>query len=230
MFFSVVDLSIPVLLVIISRISGGLGGSQSPFDALEKRNNSYPRRESKLGNFKSSFIGDFPSHSVLLVIFLLHLVLLAIFLLHPVLSAIFLLHPVLSAIFLLHPVLLAIFLLHPVLSAIFLLHPVLSAIFLLHPVLSAIFLLHPVLLAIFLLQPVLSAIFLLHCLLLVIFLLQQSGDRILVGARFSAPVQTGPEAHPASCAMGTGSFPGVRCGRDVTLTPHPLLVARSKIE
>ena len=35
-------------------------------------------------------------------------------------------------------------------------------------------------------------------------------------ARFSAPVQTGPEAHPASCKMGTGSFPGgkVRPGRD----------------
>ena len=28
--------------------------------------------------------------------------------------------------------------------------------------------------------------------------------------------------------MGTGSFPGVRCGRGVTLTPHPLLVQRSK--
>ena len=42
--------------------------------------------------------------------------------------------------------------------------------------------------------------------------------------RFSAPVQTGPGAHPASCKMGTGSFPGVKSGRDVTLTPHPLLV------
>ena len=31
-------------------------------------------------------------------------------------------------------------------------------------------------------------------------------DRIPVGARFSAPVQTGPEAHPASCTMGTGSL------------------------
>jgi len=51
-----------------------------------------------------------------------------------------------------------------------------------------------------------------------------------VGARFSASVQTGPEAHPASCAMGTGSFSGVRCGRGVTLTPHPLLLPRSKIE
>ena len=28
------------------------------------------------------------------------------------------------------------------------------------------------------------------------------------GARFSAPVQTGPGAHPASCTMGTGSSPG----------------------
>ena len=30
--------------------------------------------------------------------------------------------------------------------------------------------------------------------------------------------------------MGTESFPGVRCGRGVTLTPHPLLVQRSKVE
>jgi hypothetical protein len=29
----------------------------------------------------------------------------------------------------------------------------------------------------------------------------RSGDRIPVGLRFSAPVQTGPEAHPASCTM-----------------------------
>ena len=44
------------------------------------------------------------------------------------------------------------------------------------------------------------------------------------GARFSAPVQTGPGAHPASYTMGTGSFPGVKSGRGVTLTPHSLLV------
>ena len=44
------------------------------------------------------------------------------------------------------------------------------------------------------------------------------------GARFSATVQTGPGAHPASCKMGTGSFPGVKSGRGVTLIPHPLLV------
>jgi len=45
-----------------------------------------------------------------------------------------------------------------------------------------------------------------------------------VGARFSAPVQTGPGVHPASCTMGTGSFPGVKSGLGVTLTPHSLLV------
>ena len=56
---------------------------------------------------------------------------------------------------------------------------------------------------------------------------ERSGDRIPVGARFSAPVQTGPGAHPASCKMGTGSFPGVKSGRGVTLTTHPLLVPRS---
>ena len=28
------------------------------------------------------------------------------------------------------------------------------------------------------------------------------------GARFSASVQTGPGAYPASCTMGTGSFRG----------------------
>ena len=44
------------------------------------------------------------------------------------------------------------------------------------------------------------------------------------GARFSAPVQTGSGARPASCTMGTGSFPGVKCGRSVTLTLHPLLL------
>jgi hypothetical protein len=36
------------------------------------------------------------------------------------------------------------------------------------------------------------------------------GDLIRWGARFSAPVQTGPGAHPASYTVGTGSFPGVK--------------------
>ena len=49
----------------------------------------------------------------------------------------------------------------------------------------------------------------------------RSGDRIPVGARFFAPVQNGPGAYPASCTMGTGSFPGVKSGRGPTLTPSP---------
>ena len=41
------------------------------------------------------------------------------------------------------------------------------------------------------------------------------------GARFSAPVQAGPGAHPASRTMGTGSFPGgkERPGRDAGPSP-----------
>jgi len=41
------------------------------------------------------------------------------------------------------------------------------------------------------------------------------------------PVQTGPGAHPASCKLGTGFFPRLKCGRGVLLTTHPLLVPRS---
>ena len=37
-----------------------------------------------------------------------------------------------------------------------------------------------------------------------------SGDRILVGARYSAPVKTGPGTNPATYTRGTGSFPGVK--------------------
>ena len=48
------------------------------------------------------------------------------------------------------------------------------------------------------------------------------------GARFSAPVQTGPGAHPASRTMGNRSFPGVKSGRCVTLTAHLLLVPWSR--
>ena len=47
-------------------------------------------------------------------------------------------------------------------------------------------------------------------------------------ARFSAPVQTGPGAHPASYTMGTGSFPGVKSGQGLTLTPQPLLLPWSR--
>jgi hypothetical protein len=37
-----------------------------------------------------------------------------------------------------------------------------------------------------------------------------SWNRIPVGARFFAQVQTGPRAHPAACTVGTGSFPRVK--------------------
>ena len=56
----------------------------------------------------------------------------------------------------------------------------------------------------------------------------RSGDRIPMGTIFSAPVHTGPGAHPASCTMGIGSFPGEGSGRGVTLTPYPFLVSKSK--
>ena len=45
--------------------------------------------------------------------------------------------------------------------------------------------------------------------------------------RFSAH-QTGPGAHPASCKMGTASFPGVKSDWGVTLAPHPHLVPWSR--
>jgi hypothetical protein len=48
-----------------------------------------------------------------------------------------------------------------------------------------------------------------------------SGDRIPMKARFSAPVQSDPEAHPASCTMGTGSFPGVKTAGAWRWPPTP---------
>ena len=50
----------------------------------------------------------------------------------------------------------------------------------------------------------------------------RTGDRIPLGTKFSSHVQTGPGAQSASCKMGNGSFPGVKCGRGVLLTTHPL--------
>jgi len=41
------------------------------------------------------------------------------------------------------------------------------------------------------------------------------------GAIFSAPVQTGPGAHPASYTMGTGSSPGVKRPRRGVDHPAP---------
>ena len=47
----------------------------------------------------------------------------------------------------------------------------------------------------------------------------RSGDRIPVGARFSAPIQTGSEALPASYTMSMRSFPGVK--RPGSCVEHP---------
>jgi hypothetical protein len=50
-------------------------------------------------------------------------------------------------------------------------------------------------------------------------------------ARFSAPVQAGPEAHPASCTMGTGSFPGVKQpGRGVDNPPPTSAEVKERVK
>ena len=49
------------------------------------------------------------------------------------------------------------------------------------------------------------------------------------GARFSAPVQTGPVAHSASCTMRTGSFPAIkRPGRDADTSPPSSAVVKKE--
>ena len=50
-------------------------------------------------------------------------------------------------------------------------------------------------------------------------------------ARFSAPVQTGPGAHPASYTMGTGSFPGVKqLGRGVDHPPSYSAEVKERVD
>ena len=52
-----------------------------------------------------------------------------------------------------------------------------------------------------------------------------------MGAQFSAPVQNDPGAHPASCTMGTGSFPGVkRPGRGVDHPPPSSAEVKGRVE
>jgi len=59
----------------------------------------------------------------------------------------------------------------------------------------------------------------------------RSGDRIPVEAKFSAPVQNGPGAHPAFYTMGTGIFPGVkRSGRDVDHPPPSSAEVKERVE
>jgi hypothetical protein len=54
---------------------------------------------------------------------------------------------------------------------------------------------------------------------------RRSGDRIPVGAKFSAPIQTGSEAPLNLLYKGYRVFPGGKGGRGVTLTAHPFLSA-----
>jgi hypothetical protein len=59
----------------------------------------------------------------------------------------------------------------------------------------------------------------------------RSGDRIPVEARFSAPIQTDPGAHPASYTVGTGSLPGVmRSGRGVEHTPTSSAEGKERVQ
>jgi hypothetical protein len=60
----------------------------------------------------------------------------------------------------------------------------------------------------------------------------RSGDRIPVGATFSASVQTGPGAHPASYTMGTGSlYRGVkRPGSGVDHPPSSSARVKERVE
>jgi len=53
----------------------------------------------------------------------------------------------------------------------------------------------------------------------------------MVGVIFSAPIQTGPGAHPASYTMGSGSFPGVkRPERGVNHPPPPRAKVKERVE
>ena len=54
--------------------------------------------------------------------------------------------------------------------------------------------------------------------------------KIMVETRFSAPVQNGPGAHPASYKMGTGSLSRRYSSGGVALTTHLRLALRLKKE
>jgi hypothetical protein len=57
------------------------------------------------------------------------------------------------------------------------------------------------------------------------------GNESRLGARFSAPVQTGPGVHPALHTMGTGSFSGVKWPeRDVDHPPSSSAEVKERVE
>jgi len=52
-----------------------------------------------------------------------------------------------------------------------------------------------------------------------------------MGARSSISIQTSPGTHPASCTMGTGSFPGVKqLGCGVDHPPPPSAKVKERVE
>jgi len=56
-------------------------------------------------------------------------------------------------------------------------------------------------------------------------------DRLPAGARFSARVQTDPEAHTTSYTMGTGSYPGLKWpGRGVDHPPASSAEVNERVE
>ena len=58
-----------------------------------------------------------------------------------------------------------------------------------------------------------------------------AGDRISVGARFSALAQTDAGAHPTSYTVGTVSFLGVkRSGRGVDQPPPSSVEVKERVE
>jgi len=61
--------------------------------------------------------------------------------------------------------------------------------------------------------------------------LDGSGIESRWGARFSAPVQTRPGAHPASYTMGTRSFPGVkRLGHGIDHPPPSSTEVKERVD
>jgi hypothetical protein len=60
----------------------------------------------------------------------------------------------------------------------------------------------------------------------------RSVNRIPVGARFSAPVQTGPGAHPVTFVVGIQSFEGgkERSGRDTDPSHPSSAVGHKRVE
>jgi hypothetical protein len=59
----------------------------------------------------------------------------------------------------------------------------------------------------------------------------QSGDRIPVGVRLPAPIQTGPGAYPTFYTMGTRSFPGVKqLGHGVDHQPPSSALVEGRVE